>query len=130
MKVTIQKVSKHTLYLAFDGEAMFIVDEKYGSVKNLMEKLLQTDRESLTTTCEVAAMFAERGELARRYYGYDPSKIIEADDIKRTIQPAQIVELKDSVIKAIELGFGREIENEEKEVDLGLLELNEQKKTT
>jgi len=129
MKATMQKVGKNTLYLAFDGEAMFIIDEKHGGVQQLMEKLLKTDRESFAAVCETAAMLAERGELARRYYGYDPQDFTEASVIMNIIQPAQIVDLKDAVIKAIELGFGREIEDGEKEIDLGLLELNEQKKT-
>ena len=130
MKAIKQKLGKHTLYLAFDGEAMFIIEEKHGGVKELTDKLLNSSRESFTAVCETAALFAERGELARRYYGYDPQEFVEATEIMQILQPAQIIELKGSVISAIELGFGREIKDEEKEVDLGLLELNEQKKTT
>ena len=109
---------------------MFVIDEKHGGVKNVTDKIIKTDRESFVVLCETAALFAERGELARRYYGYDPQEFVEAAELMRVMQPAQILDLKDAVIKAIELGFGREIENEETEVDLGLLELNEQKKTT
>ena len=61
--------------------------------------------------------------------GYDPTPLIGPDDIAATTAPSDIPALKLAVSAAITLGFGREIEPENDEIDLGLAELNEQKKT-
>lgn len=50
-----------------------------------------------------------------------------AEDIAATMAPTDLARLKLAVVSAITLGYGREINPENDEVDLGLSELNEQK---
>ena len=73
---------------------------------------------------------AEQGELARRHLGYDKGPIIEAATIRATITPSEIAALKLAIPAAMELGYGREVVEENDKIDLGLAELNAQKKTT
>lgn len=117
-------------YLAFTGEAMFQLQEQFGTAAELLEAVSKNAREGLDVTCKAAAIMAEQGELARRHLGYDKSPIIDADAIRATISPSEIAALKLAIPAAMELGYGREVKEENDEVDLGLAELNAQKKTT
>ena len=71
-----------------------------------------------------------KGELAGRHLGYDKGPIIGGATIRATITPSEIAALKLAIPAAMELGYGREVVEENDEIDLGLAELNAQKKTT
>ena len=62
--------------------------------------------------------------------GYDKGPIIDAETIRATITPGEIAALKLAIPAAMELGYGRDVVEDNDEVDLGLAELNAQKKTT
>ena len=115
-------------YLAFTVEAMFQIEEAFGGTQELNGRLMESSREGFADTCKAAAILAEQGELARRHMGYEPSPMLSAEDIATTTDPMGLPTLKSAIISAIMLGYGREIEPEDDEVDLGLAELNEQKK--
>lgn len=117
-------------YLAYTGEAMFQLQEKFGTAAELLGAIGKNTREGLSVACEAAAILAEQGELARRYLGYDKGPIIDAETIRATITPGEIAALKLAIPAAMELGYGREVVEENDEIDLGLAELNAQKKTT
>lgn len=116
-------------YLAFTGEAMFTLMEKYGEIKDAVAAYEPDTREAMAAAVEVAVLLAEQGELARRAYGYTAAEIATAEEIKETITPFDLYNIKSAITSAVVLGFGREVENEE-DVDLGLVELQAQKKTT
>lgn len=116
-------------YLAFTVEAMFQIEELFGGTSELNGILMRNDRESFAAACKAAAILAEHGELARRHMGYEPSPMPTVEDIAATIDPMGLPTLKSAIISAITLGYGREVEPENDEVDMGLAELNEQKKT-
>lgn len=116
-------------YLACTVEGMFQLEELFGGLKETLEAGAGNDRESFLASCRAAAVLAEQGELARRHMGYDPTPLAGPGDIAATTAPSDIPALKLAVSAAITLGLGREIEPENDEVDLGLAELNEQKKT-
>ena len=130
MKVISIDIGGKKQHLMYNGEAMFELRDKFGTVSELLEKLKEDTRESFNIACEAVAIMAEQGELARRYVGHTPEDFLTADVIKQVIQPLEIVDLKMIIPRVITLGFNREINKEnEDEIDLGLEELN-QKKTT
>ena len=115
-------------YLAFTGEAMFTLVEKYGEVTNAVAAYEPDTREAMDAAVEVAVILAEQGELARRAIGYNPAEIITAEEIKATLTPSDFYALKSAITSAVVLGFGREVKSDG-DVDLGLVELQSQKKT-
>ena len=127
MKAVRITLAGRTQYLAYTGEAMFQLQEKFGTAAELLGAIGKNTRDGLSVACEAAAILAEQGELARRHLGYDKGPIIEAATIRATITPSEIAALKPA---AMELGYGREVVEENDEIDLGLAELNAQKKTT
>ena len=123
MKAVKITLAGRTQYLAYTGEAMFQLQEKFGTAAELLGAIGKNTRDGLSVACEAAAILTEQGELARRHLGYDKGPIIEAATIRATITPSEIA-------AAMELGYGREVVEENDEIDLGLAELNAQKKTT
>ena len=116
-------------YLALTVEGLFQLEEQFGGVRELLEAMTAPGRESFQAACKAAAILAEQGELCRRSMGYEPEPLCSAEDIAVTMVPTDLARLKLAVVSAITLGYGREINPENDEVDLGLSELNEQKKT-
>lgn len=129
MKAVKAVLAGRAQYLAFTVDAMFQIQEEFGGPGGLIELLQGDGRESYSAACRAAVILAEQGELARRALGYDPAPMVDAAAISATLSPEEAVALKRAVIAAISLGFGRELTDEDDEVDLGLAELNEQKKT-
>lgn len=117
-------------YLVFTVEAMFQIEEAFGGVKELTEQMGPSTRDAFSVICKTAAILAEQGELARRGMGYDPEPPAdEAEITAAVVHPFEMVRLRMAITAALSLGFGREVEPENDEVDLGLAELNAQKKT-
>lgn len=126
VKLTLAGRERH---LAFTVEAMFQVQEQFGGPSQLIEAVQDSGRAGFAAACKAAALLAEQGELARRALGYDPQPLATEEAIAAGLTPADIAALKLAIPAALSLGFGREVEPENDEVDLGLAELNAQKKT-
>lgn len=116
-------------YLAFTVEAIFQIEEQFGGTGQLLETMQKGGREGIAAACRAAALLAEQGELGRRGLGYDPQPIAEAEVISATLSPGEAAALSMAIAAAVSLGYGREVEAENDEVDLGLAELEAQKKT-
>lgn len=129
MKAVKFSLAGRDRYLAFSVDAMFLLEELFGGTQELIDAVSANSREGFRAACQAAAVLAEQGELARRHMGYDAAPIPSADEIAATTDPSGIAPLKMAITAAVSLGFGREIDPENDEVDIGLAELNEQKKT-
>jgi hypothetical protein len=125
VKTTLEGV---TYYLVLNGEAMFQIRDSFDSTKLLLEAMQKDTREGFKATCAAAAILAEQGELVRRRLGYLPGEIPETADFAVLSQPSEITALKNAVIHALTLGYGREIKAPgDAEYDEGLEELNQKK---
>ena len=129
MKAVEINLAGRTRYLVFTVEAMFQIQEIFGGPGELIDAVKDNTREGFSAACKAAAILAEQGELVRRGLGYDPEPITDAETIAATMTPSEIAPLKMAIPSALALGYNREIEPDDDEVDLGLVELNEQKKT-
>lgn len=52
---------------------------------------------------------AEQGELVRRQFGYTAGEIPDAQTFALLVEPYRLGALKNAVIRAITIGYGREI---------------------
>ena len=102
MKAVKITLAGRTQYLAYTGEAMFQLQEKFGTAAELLGAIGKNTRDGLSVACEAAAILAEQGELARRHLGYDKGPIIEAATIRATITPSEIAALKLAIPAAME----------------------------
>ncbi len=115
-------------YLMLTVDAMVRLEEEFGGVSQLIDALADRGRQGSAAACKAAAILAEGGELARRALGYDPVPLADEAAIMATMQPKEAMVLRMVIPQVISLGFGRDVEPEDDEVDLGLAELNAQKK--
>lgn len=129
MRAVKIKLAGRERYLAFTVEAMFQIEEQFGGPSELVEAVRDPGRAGYDAACRAAAILAEQGELVRRSLGYDQEPMAGTEAIAAALDPAALMELKLAIPAALSLGFGREVEPENDEVDLGLAELNAQKKT-
>jgi len=129
MKAVKLALAGRERHLCFTVEAMFQVQEQFGGSGELLDALKSGGRDGFSVACRAAAILAEQGELARRALGYDPEPIVDAGTIASVMSPSEVTALMLAIPAAISLGYGREVEAENDEVDLGLAELNAQKKT-
>lgn len=128
MKAAKMTVAGVEYYLVLDGEAMFEIRDEFGGTKLLLEQLEKDTREGFEAACSAAALMAERGELIRRRLGYEPGGIPGRETFALLVRPYEIVDLKNAVIKAVTLGYGREVRGaESEEYDEGLEELRQKK---
>lgn len=129
MKAVRIELAGRTRYLVFTVEAMFQIQEIFGGSAELIDAIQEDSREGFTAACKAAALLAEQGELVRRGLGYDPEPMANAETIAALMLPSEIAALKMAIPSALTLGYGREIEPDNGEVDMGLAELQTQKKT-
>ncbi len=130
MKAVKINLAGRDRFLAMTVEAMFQIEEAFGGASELIDTLRKSGKEGFAAACKSAAILAEQGELARRSLGYSPGPMPTAEDIAASMTPVELLHLKTAISGAIFAGFSREVEPEDGDVDLGLVELNEQKKTT
>ena len=128
MKAVKIELAGRTRYLAFTVEAMFQMQELFGGSAELIDAIRADNREGFDAACKAAAILAEQGELVRRALGYDPEPLADAAVIAAVMQPAEVAALKTAIPSALTLGYGREVEPDSDEVDMGLAELQAQKK--
>lgn len=129
MKAVKFELAGRERYLCFTVEAMFQIQEQFGGPGDLLEALKNDGREGFAAACKAAAILAEQGELVRRSLGYDAQPMTDEGAIAAVMAPSGVLALKLAIPAAVSLGFGREVEPENGEVDLFLAEANAQKKT-
>ena len=122
------KLAGREIHLLFNGAAMFELKTALGG-KSVFEAIKSTDPNHFENLCKVAAVMGEQGELYRRFMGHDKQPITTFDELKIIISPAETIDVMDAILQAVTLGYTRETEDEEAEVDVGLAELNKKKVT-
>ena len=112
--------------LLFSMEVMFDTAAKFGSMADCFDALEREDRAGTEAICWMMTRLVNEGEAYRRDAGFDPDKLFAQGEI--TINtPAWYRIYKQAVLKAIELGYTREVEDPDEEVDLVLQEIKAKK---
>ncbi len=127
MKIVKTHIGGKDVMLHFNGAAMFELDDEFGQIGKLVEKIDKQNAEGFKATCKAVAILARQAELTRRYFGYEPEEIVTEEAVSLLLNPTEIMNAKAAVMRSIMLGFGREIESEDEEVDVFMMELNQKK---
>lgn len=130
MKTLKIEIAGRTYHLCLNGAALFDIYDKFGTDHFLLDPIRGETREAFNATCWLFAKLAEQGELVRRRMGHDKERIDLPEHFCAVFRPADVLRARRAIEEAVRLGFAREAEDEGgDEVDLGLLELDAQKKT-
>lgn len=115
-----------TYYLMYTGTAFFALMEEFGDPSDMIEKISPNTKEAYSALCKIGGILSEQGAIYRSYMGYERTSTLDPDKFQAVARPVNMLALKRAVSNEVFSGLNRE-ENEEEEIDLGLLEL--QKKT-
>ncbi len=113
--------------LLYNGAAMFAMHDICGET-SLTDAISAEGAGAFETIARIGAELAKQGELFRRFMGEDERPILTAEEILATITPLGAIRLRSAIMTAITEGYKRSTAQENKEIDLGLLELNRKKK--
>lgn len=109
-----------------NATAMFELDELRGE-QTIVDITQADDKASTEILFKAVQILSEQGELTRRRLGYDKGTFLTVNDLWLMTQKLDILNLKFATYQAVTLGYGRESEDDDKEIDLVLQEL--EKKT-
>lgn len=121
MKTIEMKLRGNPVRLLCNNAAIFEMQDALG--KDLNAALNERGKKGVENLYTAALIMAEQGEAYRAYLGKERGKVIPREFLEIVLSPYEVLELKEKVFEAINAGYEREIEEEEKEIDLGLLEL-------
>ena len=122
-KVVVVHFAGEARPLHFSVGSMLEVNEKYGGASEALDLMCKDDAEAFAVMQNLAVLMANDAELCRRAEGYDPKPMLEAKDLTTMMSPIEYLRLKQGISRAIELGYEQELGDENKETELGLLEL-------
>lgn len=129
MKIIKTNVGKKTLRLIYNANAMLEINNLYGKDGQRADiRELTKDDSALDNLCTIGAIMSEQGELYRRHFGYEAGDTVTAEELKLICKPAEIMALRIAIISAMVEGMSTEVTDEDEEVDVGLLELQKNKK--
>ncbi len=114
--------------LNYSVEVMFDVVDRFGTINKALEMIERDGLEAFEVVKWFALRMANDAELCRRDAGYDHKPMLDQSAISLRIRPIDYELLKGAVVEAISRGYTRESTGtDQKEVDLGLAELQEKK---
>ena len=115
-----------TYHVAYNAWAMFQIQD-LSEKRDVMDVLTENGSEDFPLFCKAAEIMSEAAESIRRYEGRDSEGTLKGEQVSCMATPMDILNLRQAMLAAVIYGYGREIEEENEEIDLGLAEL--QKKT-
>lgn len=110
-----------TCHLRLTSAALYDIYEKFGREGSVFDHITGSDRAAFEAICWYVAKLSEQGELTRRWQGMDPGKVLTEEQLRIQMTPADMPGAKIALLRALDLGFGREIPDEEP-VDIGFAE--------
>lgn len=124
MKTVEFELAGETFHLCLNGAALFDCYGKLGD--DPLDKIKGKSPEAFESTCWMLAKLSEQGELCRRFQGFDKGSVLYFHKAKALLGPLDVLRARTAIRAAWDVGFER-TEDEDEEIDLGLMEL--QKKT-
>lgn len=120
------KIQGKTYYPLFNTRAMFRLQDEFPD--DILDKINSDESKAgFKLAFDVFSVLCEEGAAVRRYYGYEVGAIPDWEEAELTFLPADNIVLKNAIFCAIASGYGQELKDMEKEVDIWLVEL--EKKT-
>lgn len=119
-KYTRAKFEGKEFYLAFTVNAMFQTNDLMQEGEDIMS--LMGGGTDLERFCKTVHILAGCGAQVRESEGYSRPAVPAAEELFARMSPAEYMMIKQEMVNAILIGYGREVAGEE-ETDLVLAEL-------
>lgn len=109
--------------LAFTVNAMFQITDMLKDGEEIMDMLEGRGAEGFERFCTAVSILAGCGAQAVEADGRPRPPAPGAEELCACMQPAEYIGIKRETLKAVLLGYGQEIADEDEETDIGLAEL-------
>lgn len=128
MKTVVFTIRGQKYGLYYNGNAMFeIQDLLGGDISLIFDVVRGRSKEKFSKLCQIVEIMSAQYVNAMRHLGYEAPDVLRADYTQAVAAMRDIKVLQDMVIEAVNVGLEQEEVDEDREIDLGLIEL--QKKT-
>lgn len=114
--------------LMYNGAAMFALNEKFPGLEGVFETIMESTPSGTDALYDVWLILASNGEAVKKWLGYEAVPLPEKDELAAMSAVDDLARMRDAVAAAIMAGLGREYESKAKVIDLGLEELEKERK--
>ena len=107
---------------------MFALIDKFTSLEGAFEAAMTSTPSGVDALYDVWLILASNGEAVKKWLGYETVPLPEKEKLAAMSNVDDIANMRDAVAAAIMAGTGREYESKAKVIDLGLEELEKDRK--
>lgn len=111
------------LHLAYTVNAMFQINDLLTENEQVMDILGACSQEDFKRFCEAVSILAQCGSQIREAEKLPASATPSATELGIRLTPLEFVVIKKAAMDAVLLGYGREVKDEDEEIDLELANL-------
>lgn len=122
-RCTTAKFKGHEISLAYTVNAMFQTNDLLKDDEQIMDLLDEHSCDGFERFCEAVSILSRCGKQVRESEGLPGTAVPEPEELIACMQPMEYLEIKRAAMDAILLGYGREVVNENEEIDLELANL-------
>jgi len=113
-------------YFLYDGDVIFRIQDEFGAC--VLPELSPIKPGGAANILRVSEILTEQAALKGKKYGIDDLPVFKSDEFKMSdVMPYMYMDLQRACMDAANIGFEREIQEDDEEIDLILLK--HQKKT-
>ncbi len=113
-------------YFLYDGEAIFRIQDEFGP--GILPELSLKEPGAANNILRVSEILSEQAVLKCKKYGINDAPLFKGEEFKETdVMPYMYLDLQKACTDAANIGFEREIQDGDEEIDLVLLELQKKR---
>lgn len=122
-RYTKVKYKGQELCLAYTVSAMFQTNDMLKDGEQTLDLLNEHSMEGFERFCKTVSILTRCGKQVRESEGLPATATPEPEELMACMQPMEYISLKKAAMDAILLGYGREIVDEDEEIDVELANL-------
>lgn len=123
---TSAEINGAEYYFLYDGDAIFRIQEEFGA--GILPELSLKEPGAVERILRVSEILTEQAAQKCRKYGIEDAPVFKQNEFKQLdVMPYMYLDLQKACMDAANIGFEREITDEDEEVDLILLKRQKKK---
>ena len=119
-RATSAEISGTEYYFLYDGDAIFRIQDEFGP--GILPELSLRELGAADNILRVSEILTEQAAMKCKKYGIEDAPVFKATKFKAMdVMPYMYLDLQKACMDAASIGFEREIQEKDEEVDLILL---------
>ncbi|MCM1026525.1 MAG: hypothetical protein NC432_08800 [Roseburia sp.] len=122
-RYTTAEFNGREVYLAYTVGAMFRTNDLLKEDEQIMDLMDGQGEEGFARFCEAVSILAGCGRQIRESEGLPGAACPEPEELRACMNPVEYLRIRRAAMEAVLLGYGREVTDENEEIDLELAQL-------